>query len=140
MNQRRSFISLEDIRNSAAGKRPENAHLFGQGGKKNVRRAKYNNEKVNYDRKVFASKREYNRYRELLVALKHGVIGMLRLQVPYELNEGGTHHYKYVADFVYTDVKTGIEIIEDCKGFRTREYEKKKRLMLKVHGIEIKET
>jgi hypothetical protein len=61
------------------------------------------------------------------------------MQVPYELNEGGTFSYKYVADFVYTDTHTGDTIIEDVKGFRTREYLKKKKLMKKVYEIDIVE-
>jgi hypothetical protein len=60
--------------------------------------------------------------------------------VPFELNEGGTHSYKYVADFVYLDARTGQKIVEDTKGHRTREYIKKRRLMKKVWGIEITES
>lgn len=133
----RSF-TLDDLRKSPAGRLKQNEHLFQEQPKK-AKRAKYNNEKVEYEGKVFDSRREYNRYRELLILLKAGAIGQLRLQVPYELNEGGTHSYKYVADFVYMDSVAG-EIIEDCKGFRTREYEKKSRLMKKIYGIIIKET
>ena len=47
---------------------------------------------------------------------------------------------KYVADFVYTDVETGETVVEDTKGFRTDVYKIKRKLMLKVHGIKIKET
>lgn len=115
-----------------------------KGGKKEQpkksRRAKYKNEKVEYDGKIFDSKKEYKRYRELEILLKKGLIGQLRLQVPYELNEGGTHSLRYVADFVYIDAKTGKEIVEDSKGYRTKEYKKKRRLMKSVHKITIKET
>lgn len=102
-------------------------------------RAKYRNEKVEYDGRVFDSRKEYNRYRELLMLLKAGKIGMLELQVPYELNDGGTHSLKYIADFVYLDAETGEKIVEDVKGFRTRTYKKKCRLMKKIHNITIKE-
>ena len=47
---------------------------------------------------------------------------------------------KYVADFVYTDVEPGETVVEDTKGFRTEVYKIKRKLMLKVHGIKIKET
>jgi hypothetical protein len=87
----------------------------------------------------FASIKEAKRYKELKLLLKAGEIGMLRLQVPFELNPGGSHSLKYIADFCYITYE-GIHIIEDCKGFRTREYLKKKRLMLKVHSIKIHET
>ena len=45
-----------------------------------------------------------------------------------------------MADFVYTDVETGETVVEDTKGFRTDVYKIKRKLMLKVHGIKIKET
>lgn len=46
---------------------------------------------------------------------------------------------EYVADFVYwTDSKTCI--VEDAKGYRTDVYKIKKKLMLQVHGIWIKEV
>ncbi len=104
------------------------------------KRAKYGNKKVEYDGHTFDSKKEYKRYRELLLLLKAFEIAQLELQVPYELNEGGTHSLKYVADFVYMIPSTGEKIVEDCKGFKTKTYLKKKRLMKKVYGIEIKET
>lgn len=62
----------------------------------------------------------------------------------------------YTADFVYKErllgkekyVKSGwIEpervyetVVEDSKGFRTKEYRIKKKLLLWVHGIRIRET
>ena len=107
---------------------------------KKTRRAKYNNEKVEWQGEVFDSKREYKRYRSLLLLVKAGAITLPQRQVAYELNEGGTHSLKYVADFVYIDTKTGQTIVEDCKGFRTREYKKKCRLMKKIYKITILET
>lgn len=106
---------------------------------KKKKRAKFNNQKVEYDGHTFDSKKEYNRYRELLLLLKAGQIGQIRLQVPYELNDGGTHSYKYIADFVYIDKDAGL-IVEDCKGCRTAVYKKKFRLMKNIHNITIKET
>ena len=41
-------------------------------------------------------------------------------------------------DFVYQE--DGHTVVEDCKGFRTPEYRIKKKLMLWVHGIKIRET
>ena len=46
---------------------------------------------------------------------------------------------RYVADFVYTDRATGQTVVEDTKGVRTKEYIIKRKLMLHVHGIRIKE-
>lgn len=47
---------------------------------------------------------------------------------------------RYVADFVYTDRATGQTVVEDTKGVRTKEYIIKRKLMLHVHGIRIKEV
>jgi len=43
----------------------------------------------------------------------------------------------YIADFVY--IENGRIIVEDTKGFRTKDYVIKRKLMLHVHGIRIKE-
>ena len=118
-----------------------NPHLIdGKEKPKEAKKSKYNAIKTEVDGKVFDSIKEANRYKELKLLLKSGAIGFLELQVPYELNEGGSHSLKYVADFVYIDATTGKKIVEDCKGFKTDVYKKKKRLMKKVHGIVIKET
>lgn len=106
---------------------------------KKPKRSKYGNSATEVDGIKFDSAREAKRYRELLLLLKAGIIGLLRMQVEYELNPGGTHSLKYLADFVYVLAATGEKVVEDVKGFRTREYKKKCRLMKKVHGIVITE-
>lgn len=103
------------------------------------KRSKYGNSKTEVDGIKFDSEKEANRYKELRLLLKAGEIGLFRMQVEYELNPGGTHSLKYVADFVYIITATGETVVEDVKGFRTREYKKKRRLMKKVHRIVIKE-
>lgn len=105
-----------------------------KGSKKN----KYGAKKVVVDDIQFDSQKEANRYIQLRYMMRSGLISDLRLQVPYELNAGGTHSLQYIADFVY--LENGAEIVEDAKGFRTKEYRKKRRLMKEVHGIQIKET
>ena len=104
------------------------------------KRSKYGNEKIEVDGEEFDSKKEANRWVDLRLLLKAGEIGLLRRQVEYELNQGGTHSLIYKADFTYMMVKTGETVVEDTKGFLTREYKKKRRLMKKVHGITIKEV
>ncbi len=47
---------------------------------------------------------------------------------------------KYIADFVYTDNETGHTVVEDTKGMRTKDYIIKRKLMLYLHGIRIKEV
>lgn len=44
----------------------------------------------------------------------------------------------YIADFVY--YRDGEYIVEDTKGVRTKDYIIKRKLMLYVHGIKIKEV
>jgi len=88
----------------------------------------------------FPSGREAGRFCALHWHQKLGIIRRLRLQVRYQLNAGGNFSFEYVADFVYFDVKSKTEIVEDSKGYMTPEYRKKKKLMFKIYGIKIKET
>lgn len=104
-----------------------------------------------------ASLKEARRARLLRMLERRGVISDLREQVAYELipaqydNCGRDlkgrevrvcleRSCSYVADFVYTDNATGETVVEDTKGVRTPEYIIKRKLMLAVHNIRIKET
>lgn len=107
--------------------------------KPQAKKHKYGATRTEVDGISFDSIKEANRYKELKMLLKAGHIAYLEMQVPYELNPGGTHSIKYIADFEYLDAGTGAKITEDVKGYRTSEYKKKRRLMKKVHGITIKE-
>lgn len=118
---------------------------------------KYNNRKIVVDGIVFDSAKEAHRYSELLVLLKAGEISDLKRQVKYTLippqrepdtvgPRGGVrpgrlieHEVSYVADFVYKD-KDGNEIVEDTKGFRTKDYVIKRKLALYLLGIRIREV
>jgi hypothetical protein len=102
------------------------------------KKSKYSNVKVVVDNITFDSIREAERYKVLKMLLAGGAISDLRLQVCYELNPGGTHSLKYIADFVYKE--GDVEVVEDSKGARTAVYKKKARLMKKVRGIIIKEV
>jgi hypothetical protein len=93
---------------------------------------------VKFDGYTFDSAKEMRRYIELRMLQTIGEITDLLLQVPFDLNEGGSHSLKYYADFTYY-VK-GRYIVEDVKGFRTAVYKKKKRLMYQIHGISILEV
>ena len=122
------------------------------------RKSKYGNKKAKANGKVFDSKTERSRYYTLQMLEKAGEISNLRLQVPFEiipaiyetvevqlktktnqlqkLVQRAAH---YVADFVYKD-KDGNMVVEDSKGFRTKEYELKKKMMRAFLGITIKEV
>lgn len=93
-----------------------------------------------------ASKREHKRAGELKLMQFAGEISNLREQVSYELipeqkdKDGNLleHSCRYIADFVYND-KRGNLVVEDTKGFQTKEYKIKRKLMLFIHGIRIVE-
>lgn len=107
---------------------------------KKPKQSKYGNEKTEVAGELFDSKREAEDYKVLLLRQKAGEIGLIRRQVDYELNPGGTYSLIYRADFVYVETATGRTVVQDSKGMHTREYKKKRRLMKKVHRIIIKET
>lgn len=95
---------------------------------------KYGAKPTHVDGKKFASKREARRYAELKLLEQAGKIAGLQCQVRYRL----VQVVHYVADFVYTE--NGQQIVEDVKGYKTREYKAKKKLMATQHEIEIRET
>lgn len=105
---------------------------------------KYHNKKTVIDGITFDSAKEAYRYRQL--CRKYGPDN-IQLQVPYVLipaqkDENGKvieRKCTYIADFVYHD-KDGNLIVEDTKGYRTPEYNIKRKLMLYVHGIRISEV
>lgn len=104
------------------------------------KKPKYGNKKVIVDGTEFDSKREANRYQELRLLLRAGMIANLRRQVIYPLHVNGTLVCRYKADFVYLDLALGREIAEDAKGFRTKEYRLKAKLFEAVMGFKILET
>jgi len=91
----------------------------------------------------FDSMKERDRYIDLKMLLKSGTIADLKMQVGYELNEGGKYSYKYIADFVYC--MDGAVVVEDVKAWdkKNQEYlltptfKKKRKLMKRVYGIDI---
>lgn len=105
---------------------------------------KYRNKKVEIDGMTFDSKKEARRYKELLLLEKAGAIQDLQTQVKYVLIPSQRINGKvverecsYKADFVYTE--NGQTVVEDTKGFKTKDYIVKRKLMLKEHGIRIRE-
>jgi len=113
-----------------------NPHLL-KPNKKVSKKSKYGNVKVVFDNHSFDSQKECNVYISLRMRLRAKEITDLRLQVPYSLNKGGTFTYTYIADFTY--LENGITIVADAKGFKTKVYLKKKKLMLHVYNITVLE-
>lgn len=119
-------------------------------------KSKYGANKAVVDGIEFASKKEARRYSQLKLLERAGEISDLQLQVKFELIptqfeeveiNGKIRRGKcversicYYADFVYTDNSTGETVVEDAKGMKTEVYKIKKKLMLYIHGIKIKEV
>lgn len=105
---------------------------------------KYGNRRIEVDGKTFDSKREWARYGELMFMQGAGLISNLRCQVDFELAPGVVINgrrrppLKYVADFVYLEVGSTRETIEDVKGTVTEGYRIKRHLMASL-GFVIKE-
>jgi hypothetical protein len=107
--------------------------------------SKYGNRKTVFDGETFDSRKEANRWAELKLLERAGAIHSLQRQVPFEFiptqrDENGKmieRPVKYVADFVYTEGCK--QVVEDTKGMRTPDYIIKRKLMLMVHGIRVKE-
>ena len=118
-------------------------------------------------RREFDSQKEAERFLELCVLLRAGKIKNLELQKEFELIPTQYEYIprfgkngrklkderrcielgvKYIADFAYLDVASGKDVVEDCKGYRNPKsaaYAKfviKRKLMLYIHGIRVKET
>lgn len=106
--------------------------------------SKYNNQKIRVSGEVFDSEREYNRWCELRLLERSGIICNLQRQVKFRLidsqktPERTERPCDYIADFVYYE--NGKRVVEDCKGMRTDVYKIKRKLMLEKYNISIKET
>ena len=114
---------------------------------KRKKRSKYKNTKIITSEGVFDSQLEYDYYVYLKMRERIGEISNIRRQVVFELIPRQTesviyttkrgiqktkevfkeHPVRYKADFVYTE--NGIEIIADTKGFKTKDYIIKRKLM-----------
>ncbi len=123
--------------------------------------SKYNNEKVVMYGIAFDSRREAKRYRELCLLERAGKITELELQkkfvlIPTQREQTGKvfkqgprkgepkpgkvieKECAYIADFAYK--ANGQMVVEDTKGYKTKDYLIKRKLMLYVHGIRIREV
>lgn len=129
-------------------------------GKTFGKRPKYGNKKVINEYGKFDSKKEWERYKELLLLEKKGEISDLQRQVPFivipaiyedvevqlktkskTIRKTVQTASKYIADFVYK--QKGEIIINDVKAsheYQDPVYRLKKKLMRYFHDINIKET
>ena len=110
---------------------------------------KYGAEKVNFNGEVFDSRKEFYRWSDLRLLERVGKISDLRRQVKYVLIpaqklEGKLveREVSYIADFEY--MEDGKKIVEDVKGYKRgaayQLFTIKRKMMLYMHGIRVKET
>lgn len=100
--------------------------------------SKYGNKRTTIGKKTFDSKKEAVRWLQLVAMQNAGKISFLQTQKSYTLEVNGVLICRYRADFVY--IENEKTIVEDCKGFKTDVYKLKKKLMLAIYGIEIRES
>ena len=121
---------------------------------------KYGNHKITRDGMTFDSIKEYRRWCELSLLERAGEITGLERQVKYvlipalyapdtttargKIKRGQLleRECSYVADFRYT--QGGETVVEDVKGYKKGQayalFALKRKLMLSVHGIMVKEV
>ena len=87
-----------------------------------TKRSKYGNQKTVINGIVFDSKKESERYLELAMLQKAGVIKNLERQKRFEIvpKTKDERAVFYQADFVYQEVESGKLICEDVKSDATR--------------------
>ena len=124
--------------------------------------SKYFAKKVKVNGEAYDSTKEYKRYRELLLLEKAGAITDLQRQIKFVLIPAQYETYErygkngkrlkdgqrcvekecsYYADFVYFE--NGKKVVEDTKGYKKGTaydlFTIKRKLMLSVHGIRVRE-
>jgi len=119
-----------------SGKLTSDGHDFSVAKKRN----KYGNVWTKVEGKSFQSKKEANRYSELLLLEKAGEIFDLKCQVPYVVSDAiewtseskNLASIKYVLDFEYkVKGENGLRVVcEDVKGAKLRIYILKRSLFL----------
>jgi len=98
--------------------------------------SKYHSNRVG----AYASKREARRAGELALMQQAGLISDLEEQVKFELvpKQEGERAVTYTADFRYRE--NGHVVVEDSKGVKTQQYVIRRKLMLWIHKIRVRET
>lgn len=106
---------------------------------------KYHSKRITIDGEQFDSMKEYRRWCELKFLQKAKHIKDLKRQVKFVLIPAQYENGKclerecaYFADFTY--IQDGKLVVEDTKGYKTKDYIIKRKMMLHVHGIRIQEV
>lgn len=108
-------------------------------------RSKHGNQKVWVDNIEFDSKKEAARYNELKLLIKAGRATVNEadwIQPCYPIRVREVFIGNFHADFRWTDVETGMEVVEDVKSpsSKTEAYQLRKKLVEAIYGITIRET
>lgn len=99
--------------------------------------SKYGNKKTVCHGKTFDSKKEAERYSQLVLLERAEVITGLMTQPRYPLKVNGKLVCTYIADFEYYDNERKMRVIEDVKGYETDVFKLKKKLFEAIHAIEL---
>lgn len=106
--------------------------------------SKYKAKKTTIDGITFDSNAEARRYQQLKLLERGGAIKNLSLQPRFMLQEGFVNVHtgkkeraiEYVADFMYDEGDRTV--VEDVKGFKTADYQIKRKLFLFKYQSEYK--
>lgn len=121
------------------------AQPAGEGGAGGAAPRKYRNQRTVVDGITFDSKREAQRWHELCLVQRAGIISNLRRQVAFELAPGvkfagakrAQPALRLIVDFTYRD-EHGQQVLEDVKGVVTTAFTIKRHLLKAVHGLEVR--
>lgn len=140
-------LKAEDLaRLSPAAQRQIYRKVAAEQGQKAAKR-KYNNQPTERRGIKFDSRKEANRFEELMLLQEAGEIAELKLQPQFTLQESYVttdgeriRAIRYVADFSYW--RQGEFVVEDVKSkaTATAQYKMKKKLMQERFGISVKEV
>jgi len=98
---------------------------------------KFGAKKTVLDGITFDSRREAAYYAELKLLEKAGEVCEVELQKPFALTINGQLIGTYRCDFAFYDNTRRCYRVVDVKGVLTREFQRTRRLMRALHGIEV---
>lgn len=104
--------------------------------------SKYGAIKTTVDGIEFGSKKEANRYAQLRLFERGGLISGLELQPVFPITIDGRpvmmrngQAARYTADFAYTE--KGKRVVEEVKGYVVRDYPLRRALVEHIYGVKI---
>lgn len=95
--------------------------------------SKFGNQILGEKGSTFRSKKEFERWEELLFLQDQKLITDLDRNVRFDLIVNGVEIGTYTADFVYKDPATGKTIIDDAKGYKTQHWKRTKKLLNAIY-------